>query len=730
MSDSSLWTLIEDKPEMDKRQAHQETIFTVGNGYLGTRGTYEERYLAEMRTTMIHGVFDDVPVVFTELANAPDWTEMEVLIDGQFFRLDQGTLLTYERSLDLRTGLHRRYVRWRSPKGQTVDLTFERFASLADPHLTCLRLKLASIDFTGPVEVRAGVDGNPDNDGVIHWDWIAQETRAETAWLQLETHASKIGLAVAFRLLGPGGVGTRVQGWDVHNHPTLVASAQAVPGKELVFEKAACYFTSRESQQVVVDADSAVRRLPEPAWEALWEPHVKAWENEWQACDVVIEGDDEAQLAIRFNIYQLLIAASRTDDTVNIGAKTLSGYGYRGHSFWDTEVYMLPFFTYTRPDIARKLLSYRWRTLPGSRRKASAGGFMGAQIAWESAATGDEVTPSFVPHPKDRNGLVRIWTGDIEIHISSDVAYAIWQYWQVTGDDAFLIERGGEVILETARFWASRLEWNAALQRYEVSDVIGPDENHEHVNNSAYTNYLVRWHLRTAAQWVEWLRKNAQAQAEPLLSRLEITDEVLASWRKISDQIYISYDPKTGLFEQFDGYFQRKDIRIADYEPRTNSIQFILGIEGANQVQVLKQPDVLMMMFLFPDAFSDRDLRANYDYYTPRTDLSYGSSLGPSIQAIVACQVGRVEDAYDNFMRAARADLVDVRGNVRDGIHGASAGGLWQAVVFGFAGLKLGPAGWQTQPHLPAHWKRLAFKVQFKGKTTHIDLKNTSGGTV
>src|SRR5450759_2085607 len=230
MTDSPLWILHEDAPELDKRQAHQETIFTVGNGYLGTRGAYEERYLNEMRTTMIHGVFDDVPVVFTELANGPDWTEMDVLVDGQFFRLDQGSLLAYERSLDLRSGLHRRYVRWRSPKGHTLDLTFERFASLADPHLVCLRLAITSIDYQGPVEVRAGVDGNPDNAGVIHWDWIAQETRSDAAWLYLQTRASKVGMGVAFRLNGPNGAS--LQGWDVHNHPTLVATtAQAEPGR-------------------------------------------------------------------------------------------------------------------------------------------------------------------------------------------------------------------------------------------------------------------------------------------------------------------------------------------------------------------------------------------------------------------------------------------------------------------------------------------------------------------
>ncbi len=227
----------------------------------------------------------------------------------------------------------------------------------------------------------------------------------------------------------------------------------------------------------------------------MWETHRQAWESEWERSDVLIEGDDEAQLAIRFNIFQLLIAAPRHDEHVNLGAKTLSGYGYRGHSFWDTEVFMLPFFIYVRPEIARLLLSYRWHLLDGARAKAKANNLAGAQYPWESAGTGEEVTPTWVLDPRDRTKLIRIWTGDIEIHISADVALGIWKYWKATGDTEFLLERGAEIILETARFWGSRAEWDEEHQRYEINDIIGPDEYHDHVDNNVYTNALARWNL-------------------------------------------------------------------------------------------------------------------------------------------------------------------------------------------------------------------------------------------
>jgi kojibiose phosphorylase len=400
--------------------------------------------------------------------------------------------------------------------------------------------------------------------------------------------------------------------------------------------------------------------------------------------DIWIDGDDDAQLAVRFNIYQLLIAGPRHDSFVNIGAKTLSGFGYRGHSFWDTEVFMLPFFTYVRPDIARNLLSYRFHNLPGARQKAQANGYQGAQYPWESAGTGEEVTPTWVPHPTDRTKLVRIWTGDIEIHVSADIAYAIMQYWRLTGDHAFMRNCGARIILETARFWASRAEWNAAANRYEYNDVIGPDEYHDHIDNNAYTNYFARWHLLSATDIASWLEQTGS----PLLSALNITGEELASWREIAGKIYFAQDPQTRIIEQFEGYYERKPVDLQSLEPRTISVQELFGIEGANSTQVLKQPDVLMLLYLHPEAFDDHTVRANYDYYTPRTDHTFGSSLGPAIQAIMACRVGEIGEAYEHFQRAAQADLYDVRGNAGDGIHGASAGGLWQAVVLGFAGLQ------------------------------------------
>ena len=704
---------------------HSETVFTIGNGYLGSRGVVEEGYPGEVRSTFIHGMFDDVPVVFTELANAPDWMEMEILLDGERFRLDNGEVLAFTRTLDIKTATIQREVRWRSPKGKTTHLKFERFASLADEHLAGVRVEITPLDYKGTIEFRAGVDGGADNLGFKHWEWLAQGMARHQAWLQCRTQATKVELVMGFHLDIRAGSHNRARfkSWDTHNHPTLVGQVNADMGETTRIVKWVTFFTGRDLKNPLASVKNKLRRMASLKWEQAWEEHRRAWENEWQKCDVVIEGDLEAQLAVRFNLFQLLVSAPRHDERVNIGAKTLSGYGYRGHSFWDTEIFMLPFFTFTRPEIAKQLLSYRWHNLPGARAKASSNGYRGAQYPWESAGTGEEVTPTWLPHPTDRTQMIRIWTGDIEIHISADIAFAIWQYWQASGDDAFMVNRGAEVILETARFWASRAEWNPEHHWYEYNNVIGPDEYHDRIDNNAYTNSLARWNLLTAIKIYGWLEQTSPAAWRRLRRRLALKPAELKDWQSIAGQICILFDSQTRLIEQFAGYFSLKDVNLETLEPRNQSVQALLGIDGVAKTQVLKQPDVLMLLYLLPDLYDHATLSANCHYYTPRTDHTFGSSLGPSIQSIMASRMGNVKEAYVHFMRAARADLFDVRGNAGDGIHGASAGGLWQAVVFGFAGLHCTAQGWQVSPALPPQWTRLAFKIVSNGETTEFDLR-------
>jgi trehalose/maltose hydrolase-like predicted phosphorylase len=670
-------------------------------------------------------VFDDAPIVHTELANAPDWLLFVLLVNGERFGMDRGEVLEYERTLDMRRSVLTRQVRWRSPAGHTVDIHIERFASLANAHVLAIRYQVTPLDFDGRIELQAGINGHVDNDGYIHWDWVDQGNEAGLIWLHNRTRSSGLELGQAAGLLIRGSPKVRQWVMDCHNNPTIVAECQAKQGRAVLAEKLVTVFTSRDLEpecQVVDAALSEWEELVETRsyYEELRAAHEAAWAEVWASSDVIIEGDDAAQRAVRYNLFQLLIAAPWYDDRVSIPGRTLSGFGYRGHVFWDTDIFMLPFFTFTQPYLARNLLMYRYHTLPAARRKARANGYEGAQYAWESALTGDETTPKWVPGPDGE--LVRIWTGDIQLHISADVAYAVWQYWQATGDDEFMRDYGAEIILDTAVFWGSRAEYNTERDRYEINDVIGPDENHVHVNNNVFTNRMAQWHLATALETLAWLRREHPDRAAELEEQLDLSPERLAHWAHIIGCLRILHDPETGLMEQFEGFFELEDIDWQALEPRSQSIQSLLGVVRTNQVQALKQPDVLMLLCLLGDQYDLETKQVNWDYYAPRTDHTYGSSLGPAVHAILACELGMPEVAYKHFVRAALADLEDVRGNSADGVHGASAGGVWQALVFGFAGLQLTTEGYTLNPRLPASWRRLAFNFRHRGLEVRVDF--------
>ena len=724
------------EPEFDPApaaQQHKETVFTIGNGYLGTRGSLEEGATDDRPATLVHGLWDDVPTFHTELANSFDWTACDLWVDGTAFHLDRAVtadeISDYSRWLDLRTGeLHRRF-RWTPSEGRAVELHFTRFASLADPHALAVRLEITPLDAAATVRVRQRLDGHVENDGLLHWQNFEQGERNGSVYLVGQTRGSQKTLAKAMRLssslvdLAPAYA-------DCAGNPGLVLETTLAAEEPWVVDKFVGVYLDRDAPND--DADplaAALNKVDKVASEGFalagQRQNAEAWSNFWRASDVVIRGDDVAQVALRHALFQLRIAAPGDDIGASIGARSLSGLGYRGHVFWDTDIFVLPFFTFTQPELARHLLMYRWYTLDGARRKAAAGSFEGAQFAWESAETGDEVTPRYLPDPNS-DDLVRIWTGDLQIHLSSDVAYAIWQYWRATGDADFFASYGAPIILETARFWESRVEPDTPSPgAYSISNVLGPDENHDNVDNNAFTNKMAAWHLETAVAAWRWLENNAKERANEVGARLEINDSRLDRWRDIAEKLVVRQNDD-GLIEQFEGFFNLKEVDWAQYADRTRSMQAILGVAETNDYQVLKQADVLMLMILLADHFDARTLRANWDYYEPRTDHSHGSSLGPAIHAWVACKLGMPDEAYRRFMHAALTDIDDVRGNARDGIHTASAGGLWQAVVFGFAGLKLteaeGVVGYAVDPQLPSHWERLSFSVEIHGERHEIDL--------
>lgn len=735
------WRIVEEFFEPD-RLGHYESIFALGNGYLGVRGSLDEPYPGADPGTLVAGIFDTVPGAVPEIPVAPEWTGLTLEIGDEVFRLDRGRILAYRRTLDLFRGLLTRRILWRDQHGHDVDLCFERFVSLADPHLAGQRLTVVPLNFSGRLRVASALHGGVTNRGRRHWREISQKVvGADGVSLLVETVQSRVQLAAALRLTA-NAVEQRATFKSEGGGPGVSATFSVKPGQAVSLEKLVTFYSSRDvgpeaiyGERLLDAALGALEVLGSSGFDRLLDKHVAAWRARWQACDIRIPGDPDAQVAARFAMFHLIQAAPQADERVSIAAKALTGLGYKGHVFWDTEIFVLPFFTFVFPEMARSLLLYRYHTLPGARAKATANGYRGAMYAWESTDTGEETTPAWSdPHPVTGKRQ-RIWCGEIEQHISADVAYAVWQYCAATGDERFFLDYGAEIILETASFWASRAEYDPERRAYVIQRVIGPDEYHENVDNNFFTNQMARWNLLRGLKTADVLKKRHPVRWRELLARLGMTEAemeaALTHFREVAAGLFLGWPDEAakarvpaGVVSQFDGYLDLADVDITAYDRGGVAIHSVLSQEELAKTQVIKQADVVMALYLLGDQFDKEVKEANWTFYEPR--CSHGSSLSPAIHAVLAAELGKRAAAYEYFRRAASIDLDDKMGNAADGVHIAALGGIWQAVVMGFAGLRLRGESGETlalAPSLPSRWKGLEFAVKWRGKQVAVSLK-------
>lgn len=727
----NLWQISEDtfNPET-KHMRSQETVYSVGNGYFCTRGTFDEGYPRATPATLLFGVFDAVAIAKEELANAPDWTSLGLIVNGERFRLDKGKILDYHRMLDMQEGILRRTIHWETPTGIRIKIYSERVASLADEHVGVVRYRVTN-DSSSELDIALWTNFNTavGNYDLMHWETVDQGFEGEVMWLQSETKKTKVQLAQTMSLTTTLPE-YRTEYLSSYIAPSIRLYGKLAAGATIEAEKLVVMYTTRDGVEPVPTALTHHHKLLDTTtgattqgsiYDRLLVKHKEAWQQFWQEADVIIEGDEKSQLAIRYNIYQLRINASAHDDRYSIAAKGMTGFGYRGHIFHDTEIFMLPFFTYVLPDFARNLLLYRYHLLPAARKKAASNGYEGAQYPWESTLDGEETTPSSIIHP-ETGEVIPVLNGFIEYHISASVAHAVQAYWEVTGDDAFMQNYGAEIVLSTATFWGSRVEKDAN-GTYEITNVIGPDEWHEHVNNNAFTNYMARQNILDAIKDLHWLQTTAPAKARDLVQQLNLTDERMKHWQDVIEKLRIPQDPQTKVFEQFDGFFQLEELDQEQFKGRKDSYQGILGIHAIQKYRIVKQADVLMLLTVLRQNFDLETKRANWDYYFPITDHDYGSSLTPAFHVILACELGLGDAAYKQYVLGGLVDLENLRGNTPEGIHTACSGAVWQAAIFGFAGLRVTDDGYTTNPSWPSDWTRLAFKIRHKGELISIDLK-------
>ncbi|MFG1771966.1 glycoside hydrolase family 65 protein [Nocardia salmonicida] len=729
------WSVVEDGWN-PARANYFESIFTVGNGRLGTRGSLEERHTGALPGTFLAGVYDayDSPVI--DLVNAPDWLDSEVFVDGVRLDTESSRVIEHRRELDLRHGVLHRDTVFALTDGARVRLRTQRFASTADRDLCCLRIEVSCLDQRATVTVRTGIDANRRNLERLptyreqatfgherKWDKWAKSTHlasvgagfdGEVGIVESRTIDSGVDLAYAFTC---SATGRRHRRRARHDAVEMEWEFDTAAGESVQVDKLVGIATSRDYRAQNTPRERAMATLARTSsFDAAAAANRAAWDEVWAVADCEVLGNDRVTQALRFAIYHLLIAADPDDPTVSIGAKALSGEGYRGHVFWDTEVMLLPFFLFTQPRAARALLGYRHHTLPGAREVAADNGTGGARFAWESADTGREECPQYTPDGKDR-----FYTREEELHITADVAYAIVRYATVTGDDDYLFGEGAEILFETARFWVQRCAEEG--DRLVIRTVMGPDEFHSHVDNNAFTNKLVHWHLQQAAAVYARMSRERPEQLGELMDSIGLDEGEPAQWLAAADRLRAPTDPDCGVIEQFDGYFERTVVPIVEWDDN-NMPRYPLGYTpfDCETTSLLKQPDVVMLLHMLPDEYSLETRRLNYEFYEQRT--LHKSSLSPSIHAIVGLQVGDSRTAERYFGRSAFVDLDDNQGNTEEGIHIASAAGTWQVATHGFGGFRATADGLRFAPTLPTSWQRLRFSVHWRGRTVRADLGN------
>jgi trehalose/maltose hydrolase-like predicted phosphorylase len=704
--DDALWRLEEDGYQAALE--HQvESRFTIGNGFLGVRGSLEQPMIGSRPRTFIAGLFNTPPgeVPLPKLVQGPDWLRFQVFVAGEPLALETGQTLVHGRTIDYRRGVLLGKWRQRDPAGRIVLQRTLRFVSLANRGLA-VQVVSIEVDQPTPFVLEAWIEPPPEELHLARSEPDIQVWRTALAAKQLAV-ANSMSLQLGAGKVVPvsGDAGRSIWRWN------------ATPDQSAIFVRRIAFARGDAADNAEGAARAALQRARRTGISGLTQAHTRAWAARWDASDAVIEGDAIAQTALRFASYHLVSAANPGDPRVSIGARALTGDAYLGHVFWDTEIFLLPFYTYTWPAAARALLLYRFHTLPAARAKAARMGYRGALYAWESADTGDEATPPYVRGPDGQ--VIAIRCGTEEQHISAAVAYAVWQYWQATADVPFLLDAGAEIILETARFWASRAILEAD-DRYHIRGVIGPDEYHEGIDDNAYTNGMAQWNIERGLELADVLPSRWPERWDALRERLGLTPAELSTWRDVAARLVTGFDETSGLIEQFAGFFGLEQIDLAAYTPRPAPMDVLLGRERTQCSQVLKQADVVMLLVLLWDRYPAAIHAANFRYYEPR--CAHGSSLSPAMHALVAARLGDVELAARYFHQAAAIDLDDTMGNAASGVHIATLGGLWQAVVFGFGGIAPTATGLRCDPHLPAAWRELRFPIEWCGRQIRFTI--------
>lgn len=702
-----------------------ESVMCQGNGYMCVRAAHEELSTGG-RYTLVAGTFNHLPEdACNELANSADFTKMEIVIDGEKVSEDGMLKDTYDRYINLRTGLLEKTYTWKSSKGRKFNFRFRRVVSLADLHLAAFCVEIENVSRCGAeISITTGVDGDTiaSPGHTLPISAKAQEGIATVSYKTSET-GILFTTAASVCLDRESAVEYTAESKTAMIKNTVKLKA----GEKVQLDKRAVVYTNRDRDRdgcsLYCLEDTSARKIRlarERVFECIADESAKAWKKFWAERDVKIEGADRDQLALHFALYHLTCMSPVHDNRMNIGAKGLSGPGYYGHAFWDTEIYMLPYFIFAAPDEARSLVEYRYNCLDACREYAKKAGCVGARFPWESAwITDGEATP--------------VWcdTGDLELHITADVAFGAYYYYVVTGDDDFMDKSGYELIFECAKFWASKVEWSRKNKRYEILDVIGPNEYKVHVDNNAYTNHMVHNTIVIAMEYAKRIEKERPEVYARLDKKLGLK-KAREEWAKKVDKIYLPTENEDGIIPEDDTFLTLPDVTTPgksiseDPEARKRAVDI-----GYPYCMIGKQADVVALLYLLEDLFTPECKKKNVYFYEAR--CMHDSSLSLSTFSAVAADLHEKETAYKLFERATMIDMAS-GSDSGAGVHSASLGGIWQCCTLGFGGVRRYGDDLRIEPNLPDAWKSVKFCIWWHSQRLEISathkkfsVKNLTG---
>jgi trehalose/maltose hydrolase-like predicted phosphorylase len=721
------WSIIEDSYDPAHNYRH-ETVFALANGTIGTRGTVEEGFISDgkhgLEGTYINGFYESEVIRYPEAAfgfakhsqsmlNVANAKGIDLFVDGERFDLQTGRIVSYRRELNLQTGILTRRVQWVSPQGHEILVEITRCVSAVNRHLMVIQHRVTALNFAGEIRWVSRIDGDvknlvTENDPragsglqgrVLDVQKQVFDAQAGLGGMLQQTHHSNMRYACAMQHEIVTPYGASVTGSQSELSLTHEYRATVEANQPVYLNKFVAYVSNQHTHEDVLDvALRVVQTAHNDGYEAILQAHRAEFAEFWRKSEITIEGDDALQQGIRFNMFHLFQSVGR-DGVTNIGAKGLTGEGYEGHYFWDTEMYAIPFFLHTRPDIARNLLAYRYHILDKARARAlEMGHRRGALFAWRSI-NGEECSAYFP-------------AGTAQYHLTADVAFAIKRYVEASGDEAFLLEMGAEILFESARLWID-LGVTIDGKGFCLNGVTGPDEYTAVVNNNAFTNLMAQENLYYAYHVAQWMREKHSEHMKNLTEKLTLWSEEIDLWRNKADIMYIPYDERRDLYAQDDSFFGKAVWDFANTPDDHYPLLLHYHPLVIYRYQVLKQADLILAMVLLGNRFTLSEKQRNFDYYEPIT--THDSSLSSCIYSILANEIGYHEQAYRFFMETARMDLDDTHRNVKDGVHIANMAGTWLGLVNGFGGMRVQSDTLSFNPSLPRTWQRYAFTVSFRG---------------